>query len=131
MAFERLGRGAAQEQPSPVDLYYAEILTELFGFPTLTDPAQPGSQHFNRTQIGIREYDAAAASLSRSVGRLERRGLVTVYHGTTSRWTGVTLTDQAVKTMESFRSPNRTAAKVTTPADPPQSQPLSNAGRSP
>jgi hypothetical protein len=51
MAYERRGRGDEQKHPTPVDLYYAESLTERFGFPTLRDPTRPGAWHFSRRCI--------------------------------------------------------------------------------
>lgn len=97
-----------QRHGNGVDVYYSQILAEAFGFPHKCDryPHVPcrwvGGQHFSRTEIGERRYDAAAASVSRAVRRLEQRGLVTVYVGRSCRWSGVALTDEAVKTEEKF-----------------------------
>jgi hypothetical protein len=56
------------------------------------DP-EPGSNHFDREEIGRSRYDTAHASLSRAVRRLEARGLATRYTGAGSRWSGLRLTD--------------------------------------
>jgi hypothetical protein len=74
--------------------------------------------------LGIREYDVAQASLTRSLSRLQQRGLVTVYHGCYSRWAGLVLTEHAVKTVEIFHSPHRTGETVGTGAVLPRSQPV-------
>ena len=122
MAYERHGRGRREKNPTPVDLYYAEILAEHFGFPvSWYDPAShPGSHHFSRSEIGPRTYDAAQASLSRAVRRIEQRGLVTVYNGVISRWTGLALTDHAVRTRPTWTSPNRNGETASTLADLPE-----------
>lgn len=99
MAHSRRG----QSRRNNVELYYAEILCEWFGFPSRTDPRRPGDQHFSRAEIGPQVYDAAQASLSRAVRRLEARGLVTVYHGVYCRWAGLALTDEGVRTAADLR----------------------------
>jgi hypothetical protein len=105
MAYERHGR-------KPVDLFYAEILVECFHFPAVRDLDHPGSQHFSRTQIGYRAYDSALSAASRSVR--EQRGLVDLYCGRYSRWSGLTLTDHGAVA----------AQPVTTEVDLPQSEPV-------
>lgn len=118
MAYERHGRVG-----NGVDLYYAEILAEYFRFPALSDPSKPGSWHFSRAWIGPAEYDAAQASLSRAVRRLETRGLVTVYTGAISRWTGLSLTTEGLALGPTDPSPNRTET-ASTPRDPEESEPF-------
>lgn len=91
-AFEN--RSDAQE----VDLYRHEILAGYFDFPMRwydSEPlhSNPGSHRFDREQIGRERYDAAQASISRAVRRLEARGLVERYVGAVSRWAGLRLTD--------------------------------------
>jgi hypothetical protein len=59
-----------------VDLYYAEVLAVYFGFPVTWWPDRSlrevqGSHRFDREAIGCARYDAAQASLSRAVRRLE------------------------------------------------------------
>jgi hypothetical protein len=43
--------------------------------------------------VGKSEYNAAHASLSRTIGRLWRRGLVVIWKNLTNSATGITLTD--------------------------------------
>jgi hypothetical protein len=59
--------------------------------------SRPGSHRFDREAIGRARYDAAQASLSRAVRRLEARGLVERYEGAVSRWAGVRLADGALE----------------------------------
>ena len=106
-----------------VDLYNHEILAGYFGFPMRwydREPlhSHPGAHRFDREQIGRERYDAAQASVSRAVKRLEARGLVERYAGAASRWAGLRLTDagfeaapmldqQRVRTMAGLPSLNR------------------------
>jgi hypothetical protein len=98
-AFEnRLGDPGAPE----VDLYTHEILAGYFAFPMRwydREPlhSKPGSHRFDREQIGRERYDAAQASISRTVRRLEARGLVERYVADVSRWAGLRLTDAGVE----------------------------------
>jgi hypothetical protein len=69
-----------------VDLYFPEILHELYGFEVRSvwwDPERgerpTWGQNFNRRAIGERRYHSAQAAISRAVSRLEARGMV-VYH---------------------------------------------------
>lgn len=101
---EAVNTGADLPQSQPfrlthptVDLFYAEILVHAFGFPAKRSTGLSG-QHFSRAEIGAQRYNAAQASVSRAVRRLEGRGLVTVYSGAYAGWTGLSLTDEAVKT---------------------------------
>ena len=81
-----------------VDLYNHEILAGYFAFPMRwydREPlhSNPGSHRFDRDQIGRARYDAAQASVSRAVRRMEARGLLKRYVGEVSRWAGLRLTD--------------------------------------
>jgi hypothetical protein len=101
-AYENRVSEAAQEGAPQVDLYYQEVLAGYFGFPVRWYEgdglrSHPGSRHFDREAIGRSRYDAAQASLSRAVRRLEKRGLVTRYVGAMSRWSGLRLVDSAVE----------------------------------
>jgi hypothetical protein len=55
-----------------------------------------GGQRFSMRAIGEKKYRSAKAAISRAIGRLEQRGLVRVYEGAASRWTGVALTEVAM-----------------------------------
>lgn len=84
--------------PSEVDLYYAEVLAGYFGFPWSHWAGRGlreahGAHIFDREAIGQERYNAAQASLSRAVRRLEARGLVERHMAVYSRWTGVRLLD--------------------------------------
>jgi hypothetical protein len=122
LAYERRDR----DRP----LYYAEILAEVFDFPVSyyadSLAENPGSQHFSRERIGAGRYDAAQASLSRAVRRLADRGLVEIVVAAYSRWTGLSLTEEAVKSGASWRSPNQIDETVGTPADLQESQPFAS-----
>lgn len=66
-----------------VDLYYAEVLYEYFGFDVRNRYWSPErgerptwGQNFSMQSIGERRYRSAQSSLSRAVVRLEDRGLV-------------------------------------------------------
>jgi len=100
----KLGIPAAvlPSEPLAVECYYREVLVEHFGFPTRCRNLRlhPGDQVFDVRRIGRERYGAAQASLSRAVGRLEARGLVTVYTGARSHWTGCSLTEEGRKVAE-------------------------------
>jgi hypothetical protein len=84
-----------------VDLYTAEILVDLYHWPTTVPLARgPGLQHFDRDAIGHDRYNTVRASVSRALRRLEDRGLIARYDGVTARWTGLRLTDQGLTTAE-------------------------------
>jgi hypothetical protein len=93
------GRGA--------ELYYAEILAAVHGwtpahgslhyqremtsrFGTISVGDYHYGTHFSKWHIG-KQYNAAMASLSRAVLRLNKRGLITAWRGRS--WAGVCLTD--------------------------------------
>lgn len=96
-------RGVTSEQGA--DAYYAEVLAESSGWTPDRAPLRygprygryaglraPGGQHFRKSLIGDKSYNAAHAALSRAARRLEARGLVQRRRGANSRWSGVSLT---------------------------------------
>ncbi len=54
----------------------------------------PGNQYFSKREIGEEAYSSVMAALSRSMRRLEVRGLITVLVGCYSRWSAAAITDQ-------------------------------------
>jgi hypothetical protein len=117
-AYDNRSGPAPASQP---DLYYHEILAGYFRFPVRWyggEPlhSHPGSHHFDREEIGRARYDAAQASVSRAVRRLETRGLAERYAGAVSRWTGVRLTDAGFEA-----APKLDLQTVKTMAGPPKS----------
>jgi hypothetical protein len=58
-----------------------------------------GHKAFDPDKIGRKRYRSVRVSLSRAIGRLEARGLITVYQGTISHWTGIAL----IEAMEGAR----------------------------
>lgn len=84
-----------------IDLYHREVYAAVYGFPTLWGDVRkvgPGTQNFSRTAIGPRVYDSAVSAVSRAVRRLRVRGLVAIYSGSISHWSGVQLTDEGYRT---------------------------------
>jgi hypothetical protein len=70
-----------------------QILTERFGWEPSTKRGRPGV--FSRTDIGPERYNRVMASLSRSLHRLEERGLVWFTHSVLAAgWSGVELTEE-------------------------------------
>ena len=68
------------------------ILSQLFGW-----PGRPGDgQVFNRGVIGKEAYNSGHASLSRSLARLQERGLVETYKNATGYVTVIGLTTAGV-----------------------------------
>jgi hypothetical protein len=96
----RLARGG----DNGVDVYSSQLLHRIWGF----DAGQEnwrrgprafswehhhvGSPLFNPDEIGRAKYNAAKASLSRALRRLQDRGLVTLLRGRYSQWAGIALT---------------------------------------
>ena len=66
-------------------LSFQELLCLMWGW----EPAEWGSK---KATVGEREYNAAYASLSRSLDRLWRRGLVIIWKSITHSTTGISLT---------------------------------------
>lgn len=100
MAYKHRRRGPKQG----VDLRYPDVLREHWGWEPVRrgwgagERCVPYARHFSKAQIGEREYRSAQASLSRTVRRLEERGLVVrgrlFGHGT------LTLTELGVEAAE-------------------------------
>lgn len=61
------------------DIHTAEIIATVYGFPVPSgrDPRDSRHQTFSREEIGTQAYGAAAAAVSRTLRRLEERGLLT------------------------------------------------------
>jgi hypothetical protein len=80
------------------DCYYYEVLERVWRFENrwagLSGERTPTRWHFRQRQIPYARYNAALASLSRSVKRMAARGLVTRHLGKSWRgtWAGVRLT---------------------------------------
>ncbi len=94
--------GQSGPAASAPDVSYHEILAGYFGFPVARyadEPsgAHPGTRRFDREEIGRARYDAAQASLSRAVRRLEARGLVGGRPAGAIRRPGVKLTDTGLE----------------------------------
>ncbi len=115
----RYGFGPADYQTAP-DVYYPEMLAELWGFPTkIPLPAERAArwgedqtpprwfgQYFDLDVIGRAEYNRATTSLWRTVKRLEARGLaVRAFYGKS----GLLLTDEGLEVAErlSVATPQR------------------------
>lgn len=102
-AYENRAAVMCEPGASPeADLYYAEVLAGYFGFPWTHWAGRSlrearGSHCFDREAIGRSRYDAAQASLSRAVRRLESRGLVERHVAAYSRWAGIRLADGVVE----------------------------------
>jgi hypothetical protein len=70
-----------------------QILRQRFGWQPDTRRGRPGV--FSRTDIGAECYNVVMASLSRSLHRLEERGLVWFTHSMLAAgWSGVELTEE-------------------------------------
>ena len=65
---EHPGRGA--------DFYAGMIYKEIFGWEPIRDYVQKGGCNFLREEIGHNEYNVAHAAVSRSLRRLQDRGLI-------------------------------------------------------
>lgn len=78
-----------------------DVVRGFGGLPDTVRPADddgvlssPGRQYFSLAKIGERTYRTVMASLSRSIRRLEERGLVTVLKGAYAGWTAVEITER-------------------------------------
>ncbi len=104
------------------DVYLAEVLHRHFHFPFkrdywLRDKSDaailaemrklPGSHRFSLVEIGASKYRAAQAALSRAAARLQQRGQVVRYNGSTAWWAGVRLTPQGIATAEKLSANTR------------------------
>lgn len=84
-------------------LYYQDICMQYFGwlpgwmgYKWQYNPrhAQPGDHKFAKQLIGEKEYRRVMVTISKSVSRLKKRGLVTCYCGQVSHWAGLALTEK-------------------------------------
>lgn len=97
------------------DLYYSEVLAGFFGFPTHHADLREsiGGHKFDISKIGPRKYNAAQASISRTMLRLMRRGLVNWMNGVCSRWSGCNLTIAGVQAVANGYDKGQLAAVLT------------------
>ncbi len=95
-----------------VHVTYAEVLTAHWGWTPVGRlrfaeghelAGSPDSGHLFRG-VPPAERNRAYAALSRSIRRLEQRGLVTVWGGEDARWTGIHLTAAGVRAAEQLVS---------------------------
>jgi hypothetical protein len=98
--YPEIAKRMSAAKPNGVDLYYWEVMDRYFDIRTRHRKLRPGLEGWKA--FSTREYKSAAAALSRSVTRLERRGLVQVFHGSYSRWAGIRLTDLGKQIAEKF-----------------------------
>lgn len=82
--------GDAEEGTEHPLLKYAVILTDCYGWPQVAE----NDQRLRRALIGKERYHAGMAAVSRACIRLEARGLVSIFSGSASRWSGIALTEQ-------------------------------------
>lgn len=54
----------------------------------------PGTPYFSPHAIGVRRYRSTMATLWRSCRRLKERGLIDLFEGPHSRWSGLKITDK-------------------------------------
>jgi hypothetical protein len=84
-------------------LYYSEVLEELYGFlPAVGGEHALGNARFDRLSIGLQRYAAAVAAVSRSMDRLESRGLILCLRGSNNRRHGCSLTAKGLQFMQWF-----------------------------
>jgi hypothetical protein len=96
-------------QVPETQLNFNEILEGFFGW-----RAKRGIlnfYHFSKLEIGEKKYRSVMAALSRSLARLEQRGLVEIHRGH-AKWTRITITDQgrewlSVNTLSKWDCVNR------------------------
>jgi hypothetical protein len=98
LAYDNWTREGRSTQSEGCDGYFYEILERVWHFENRWAGASrertPTHWHFGLRQIPYRRYNAAMASLSRSVKRLTDWGLVTRHRGKSWRgtWAGMKLT---------------------------------------
>lgn len=80
----------------PPHVKRARILEEYFGWqPDTATGRPPRTGAFNRQDVGHKRYNAVMASLSRSLHRLETRGLIYLTHSARAGgWSGAELTEE-------------------------------------
>jgi hypothetical protein len=101
-------------------LYKTEILEGFFGFePRWFEgkiyAARKGDFHqmrlwllrqrFDRKKIGLAKYQSAAASVIRALHRLEKRGLIELFHGTNRHFSAIKLTESGIAIAERLALP--------------------------
>ncbi len=85
-------------QDPRADAFDAEILQDHFGWsPSRQIREDPCAPVFSKQAIGPRRYNSCMASVSRSISRLEDRGLIRRFKGFTQQWSGVKLTVSGVR----------------------------------
>lgn len=86
---------------SGADVFYSEILATVYGFPLELPLRQAGQRticrKFDREVIGRARYQAAEAAVSRTMLRLEARGLVRCVCARHTTWAGCNLTPAGFK----------------------------------
>ena len=85
-----------KKNPDDMDIYYRDVLIGYFGFKkgsSIWGDSICGSHYFSKSEIGDLKYQAAQASISRAFRRLEKRGLIHIYSGARSHWTGGMITN--------------------------------------
>jgi hypothetical protein len=98
IAFKNKQReGRAFNSDSGADVFYAEIMSEVFHFRPqkpcpLTLRKLTPSPIFSPTEIGRSRYSSAQVAISRAVLRLQIRGLVESKRFKHSNWAGCNLT---------------------------------------
>jgi hypothetical protein len=105
VAYDNWAREERATRSEGCDCYYYEALERVWGFENRwahVSQRTPERWHFGLRQIPYHRYNAALASLSRSVKRLTERGLVTRHRGKSWRgtWAGVKLTTVGVPVAE-------------------------------
>jgi hypothetical protein len=98
-AFRNWEGAHATDARHRVDLFYSEVLHDLYGLPTRdgVHPRQkPANRIFSPAAIGHARYHVIQSSVSRSILRLAQRGLVQQVHGPKSTWSGCILTSAGV-----------------------------------
>jgi len=93
MAYANRLREERTAESRGADLYYQQVLEEVYGFPPAVGGEHcPGSRRFDRQAIGPPRYNAAVAAVSRSMSRLHKRGLILCLCGSHNRWSGCSIT---------------------------------------
>jgi hypothetical protein len=108
LAFDNRLREGRDDTSNAADLFYSQILAEVYRFPTTQSLRYGGyDEHagqricgthiFELTVIGKARYNAAQAAISRAMMRLESRELITCIRGSISHWAGCNLTPAGVE----------------------------------
>lgn len=107
-----------------VDVYSAQLLHRVWSFEGKRPWSRarlrfghgcPCGPIFDPNAIGRARYNAAKASLSRALRRLEQRALVVVLQASISHWTGIAITDAGREALvRAARKKGRPSKKVET-----------------